>query len=509
MADTTAPGSPVDSVPEELVRSRLGLPSKLAYGFGSVAYGVAGITISSSLLTYYLNRVMGLPAFWVGTVLMLTLMVDAVIDPLIGQFSDRLRGRLGRRHPLMYAAAPITAVVLLLFYHAPLGISPFMLGAYLIVLLVLLRLSISLYEVPSSALAPELTPNYHERTGLMSYRYFFGVIGGLVMNVVLYRVYLNDNAHGGMLNRAAYGDYAMLAGAVIFFSIMISALGTQREVLRFKPLLKKQVTLADMVKQMSITLTNRSLLVVMLSGLLSGVAAGLGASLSLYFQVELWHLNQGQLGYLQFAGLPVSFLAVIIATPISKALGKKHAMIGLFSVSFVTGMIPLFLNLIHVLPSDGSTLVFWVLFIDALIAGTLGITGFIIVSSMVVDIVEDAAVQTGERSEGLLLATNGLLPKFTNAIGVWIGGIVLTVVNFPRDAPQGTVDMDTMRTLAIFYLPIYALMTGLAIGVLGWYRIDKETHERNVATLAEAAARAEEGSEATDGATPSNRPGAF
>lgn len=506
MTDTTAPGAP-PAVPPEAA-PRLGLPSKLFYGFGSVGYGVAGITIASSVLTPYLNRVMGLPAFWVGTVLMLTLMLDAVIDPVIGQFSDNLRSRWGRRHPLMYVSAPLSALCIYFFYNSPHSWSPLALGAYLVVLLVLLRLTISLYEVPSSALVPELTANYHERTGVLSYRYFFGVVGGLVMNVILYRVFLSPAA-GGMINRDGYAKYAILAAAVMFISIIVSSLGTQKVVMTFAQPVKRQITLTDTLRVMAITLTNRSLLVVMLSGLLSGAAAGLGASLSQYFQIELWHLTSAQIANLAFASLPVSFIAVIIATPLSKAFGKKTAMIGLFSVSFVTGMIPLFLNLMHVLPSDGSPLVFWVLFVDALIAGTLGITGFIIVASMVVDIVEDVAVNSGQRSAGLLLAANGLLPKFTNAIGVWIGGIVLTVVNFPRNAPQGTVDMALMRNLAIFYLPIYAVMTGLAIAVLGWYRIDQATHERNLATLAEVAAAAEQRDEADDPTPPANRPGTF
>ena len=491
-SETTAPAA--SSAPV----NRLNLPSKLAYGFGSVGYGVAGVALASSLLTPYLNRVMGLQAIWVGTVLMLTLMLDAVIDPMIGQFSDNLRSRFGRRHPLMYVSAPLSAASVYFFFNSPHEWSPVSLAAYLVVMLVLLRLTISLYEVPSSALAPELTPNYHERTGLMSYRYFFGVIGGLVMNVILFRVYLSPAA-GGMINRTGYANYAVLAAGVMFASIMLSALGTQKAVGNFVPLVRRQVSFAETLRTMTLTLTNRSLLVVMLSGLLSGVASGMGNSLSQYFQIELWHLSSAQIANLAFAGLPGSFLAVAIATPISKWLGKKHAMIGLFSVSFVTGMIPLFLNLLHVLPSDGSSLVFWVLFIDAFVAGTLGITGYIIVSSMVIDVVEDAAVQTGTRSEGLLLAANGLLPKFTAGMGVFAGGVVLQLIHFPTHAPQGTVDAGLMRTLASLYLPIYALMTGLAIAALGWYRIDKDTHERNLATLAEAASAAEQARESGTG----------
>ena len=91
---------------------RLSVSSKVFYGFGSVAFGVATLGLSSAVLQPYLNRVIGLPALWVGTAIMATLILDAFIDPAIGQWSDKLRTRWGRRHPLMYAAAPLVAAAL-------------------------------------------------------------------------------------------------------------------------------------------------------------------------------------------------------------------------------------------------------------------------------------------------------------------------------------------------------------------------------------------------------------
>ena len=78
---------------------RLGTASKLFYGFGSVAFGVKDNGFSYMLLLFY-NQVIGLPATLVGLALMISLVFDAVIDPMIGQFSDNLRTRWGRRHPL-------------------------------------------------------------------------------------------------------------------------------------------------------------------------------------------------------------------------------------------------------------------------------------------------------------------------------------------------------------------------------------------------------------------------
>lgn len=485
-APTTSADAAIAPTSATPAPTRLGVGSKVFYGFGSVAFGVASLGLSSSLLQPYLNRVIGLPALWVGTAIMLSLMLDAVIDPAIGGWSDKLRTKWGRRHPLMYAAAPLVAMACIAFWNSPADWSLSATGMYLIGMLLCLRLSVSLYEVPSSALAPELTTDYHQRTSLFSYRYFFGVVGGLGMNVVLYQVFLSP-ANGGILNKAGYAQYGVLAAAVMAISILVSAAGTHHHIPRLSIPPVRKISLRETVSEVVVTLGNRSLVVVMLSGLCSGVASGMTAALSQYFYLELWGLNAVQISYLAIAGAFASITAVAIAGPVSKIMGKKRAMLTLFTVYLLTSVLPIGLKLMGLMPPNTSPLVFWILLADIFTYTTLVIAGLIIVSSMIADVVEDAAVKTGVRSEGLLFAANGLLPKFTAGIGVFLAGILLTLVAFPTNAAMGTVDPEIMRRLAMIYLPVMAGMTALAIGVLGFYRIDEEGHARNLALLEAAA----------------------
>src|ERR1700743_2795580 len=91
-------------------KSDLGrLRAKVFYGFGSIAYGGKDFGFGTLLLFYY-NQVIGLPAGEVSFAIALVLVFDAFADPIVGQISDGLRTRWGRRHPLMYASAPLVAV---------------------------------------------------------------------------------------------------------------------------------------------------------------------------------------------------------------------------------------------------------------------------------------------------------------------------------------------------------------------------------------------------------------
>jgi GPH family glycoside/pentoside/hexuronide:cation symporter len=469
---------------------KLTFGTKFLYGFGSIAFGVTTLSLTSAVLAPYLNRVIGLPAFWVGTAIMLTLMFDAVLDPLLGQFSDRLRTRWGRRHPLMYLSAPLVALTCVIFWNSPTDWPPEKSGVFLIGMLVVMKFAVSLYEVPNQALAPELTTDYNARTSLFSYRFFFGVVGGLAMNIALYRVFLSPE-NGGLLNRAGYAQYGILAAVVMAVSILVSSLGTHSRIPYLSKPEVRAVPLSQVFREMFGTVTNPSLMVIMLSGFCSGVASGMSTALSQYFYIELWGLKAQALAILPLAGVAASLTGVAIAGPASRWLGKKRAMILLFAISVTAEAIPQGLRLFNLMPPNGSPLVFWILFGDIFLAGTLAISGFIIISSMIADVVEDAAVKTGVRSEGLLMAANGLLPKFTAGFGVFLAGVIITIAAFPAHAPAGSVSPETMRHMSLLYLPFATGMKVLSVLVLFFYKIDKTTHEQNLATLAQAAAVAE------------------
>src|ERR1700748_3199955 len=77
----------------EVTRADLGSwRAKLFYGFGSIAYGVKDFGFGTLLLFYY-NQVVGLPAAELSLAILVVLWVDAFADPIVGQISDNLRTR--------------------------------------------------------------------------------------------------------------------------------------------------------------------------------------------------------------------------------------------------------------------------------------------------------------------------------------------------------------------------------------------------------------------------------
>src|SRR5690242_19790291 len=127
-------------------RPPLTFPIKLAYGFGTLAFGVKS-TLMGLLLLYY-NQIVGLPPHWVSIGLAVTVFFDAFWDPMIGQISDNWRSRWGRRHPFMYFAALPSALTLVALFNPPTGLSEPLLTVYMVVMVLAAKATISMYEVP-------------------------------------------------------------------------------------------------------------------------------------------------------------------------------------------------------------------------------------------------------------------------------------------------------------------------------------------------------------------------
>ena len=470
-------------------RPPLGVSTKINYGLGAIAQGVGAQALATSTVTLFLFQVIGMPVALVTGLITISVIIDAVLDPLLGRWSDGFRSKWGRRHPFMYASALPIAACIFLLWHPPAQLGGAGLAVFVLALLIAVRLFGSLYTIPSDALAPELAPDYHERTGLISFRYYFGLVGGGVMGLVLNLVFLRrDAAHPlGVLNRQGYENFGLLAASATFAAILVSALATHRYIPYLYAAPQRRMSLGQVAREVGSVLTNRSLLVVMLSGLISGVVGGMNGTLGVFYNLHFWGFTPQTGAFLGLvAGLPAALVAVIAAPIVSRALDKKRTMITVFFLSIFTGVIPISLKLVNLMPPITSPWLFTILAADGFVSGTLGLIGFIIIASMIADVVEDAAVKTGVRSEGLLFAANGLLPKFTTAIGILLGNMMLEMVHFPETAQAGrlvAVDPAIMRHLALLQLPVGAVLNLVAIGVLIFYRIDRSTHEANLEAL--------------------------
>lgn len=465
---------------------RVPLGTKIAYGAGAIAYGIKDNGYSVFLLIFY-NQVVGLSAGAVGTVIGLALVFDAFVDPLIGHLSDRTHTRWGRRHPWLYASAVPIALTWLMLWRPPEG-TPQMILGYLLITAILTRAAIAINEVPSLAMAPELTRDYHERTLVLRYRYLFGWIGGLGMLMAAYGFFLKP-PHGALSGPLAAKGFSAfgLAGAIVMaLSVLISAIGTHKR-LAHPPARRiatknLRATLADIRE----TLSNRAFLLLMLAGLFGYTNQGLGFALSNYNLTFVWRFGAGELlvySVCLFAGAVFIFFTV---GPIARALGKKHAAAALMVLAAAANMAPYVLRLAGLFPAPGAETLL-PLFLAFVTLGTaMGIGAMILGSSMMSDVVEASEEKTGRREEGLFFAGALFMQKCSGGLGIFLTGLVLAAAEFPAGAQPGAVAVTIIDDYTLLFVGLtFMLSVGAALAFVR-FPFGQAEHDARLAKLAVA-----------------------
>lgn len=460
------------------------LRTKIFYGLGSVAFGVKDNGFQTILLLFY-NQVVHLPGILVGLAVSIALMIDAFLDPVVGHFSDNLRTRWGRRHPLMYASALPVAITYLLLWNPPQW-SASALFFYLVVVAILVRTLITFYEIPSSALAPELTQDYDQRTSFFGYRLFFAWYGGMTMYALAFLVFLTPDATHkvGQLNQHGYSRYGVTAAIVMVAAILISALGTHK----FIPYLRKPAqrtgTLGDYFREIFRIMNNRAFLNLMLAGIIFYFATGLVFALNTYIQTYLWQLSNVQIFVMSLSTFIAVLLGFILALPVSRRFGKRDGGIVMFLIGLAISIVPLTLRLLGLFLPNGSPALVPTLFAFNAVGSALTIGASIPLLSMLADVAEDSELNTGKRSEGVFFAGSSFMQKTASGLGLLGSGAILWLAGFPTHAVPGRVATRVVEGFALIYLATIVVLYCVSAAILRRFPISREKHQENLRRLA-------------------------
>lgn len=455
------------------------------YGFGSIGVGIKNNLLGTWLLFYY-NAVLGLEAWLVTIAIGIALMIDAISDPFVGVWSDRVRTKWGRRHPFMYGAVIPFALCYYLILQDPGDISDSALFTRLLVLMILMRLAMTFYEVPRGALAPELTKDYDQRNIIAGIGMALGWVGGAGISFIHMEYFLVDSFSNG----AGYQLLAFWGGLGIFISTVITTIGTHSRIPYLYVPPARSFKIRTFFGEAKETLSNRSWIVLFASGCVYALVVGTDTGAGTYYNTYFWEWKPNQISsFAAFQAISVVFIA-LFAPRIAIGRSKKKIAVGIFLTSIVVGPLPMVLKLLEpivgtpLLPSNGTDLLWWILLIHSCALVSIGSLGFIFISSMAMEIVEDVEKTTGRREEGLLGTVSSMIQKLIGAGGVLIAGLIITWAGF--DNPGVTEEMKSGEIInrfaaahvAIgFFLPIISTLLILK------YDIDRKDHLDNVNDL--------------------------
>ena len=459
-----------------------------AYGFGAVAYGVKDAGFGTFLLLFY-NQAVGLPSATVGLVIGAALLIDAFVDPAVGFMSDRTRSRWGRRHPWMYASIAPIMVGYVMLWMPPAGGEATTL-AWLFGFAVIVRTAVSCYEIPSVALTAELSGDYDERTRILSWRYLWGWIGGLSIGLAAWLYFLQPTPEfpNGQLNRGAYLGYGAVAALLMGVAILVSALGTHRQI-PYLPQAGARTarTLRQGFAELREAFRNRAFRILMLAALCAYVNQGVIYALGVYTNTHIWGFTPAT--FVAQGG--TLLIAAVVAFAVAPRLGKRWSKPAIASRVVLAGAffitLPYWLRLAGLPLSPGSPATVPLFLACNMIGTAFNITGFILGASMMADVVEDSEERTGRRDEGLFFAGSFFVQKCTSGVGIFLAGLMLAAAGFPAKAVVGAVPLAVLDRLALIHASTYLVVACIAAFVFRRFPFGRAEHEARLARLAGAA----------------------
>ena len=460
------------------------LKTQLTYGFGAVAYGIKDNGFGYFLLLFY-GTVVGLEPGLVGTAIFIALVFDAISDPIIGYWSDNTRSRWGRRHPFMYAAAVPVAISYWLLWNPP-EWGQTGLFWYLVCLAVLIRTFITLYETPSSALMPELSTDYAQRTSIQAWRQFFGWSGGNFMSVMMFGLLLvpTEQYAIGTLNREGYETYGVISSVLIFLAIVISAAGTHNHSPHLRvPPKRDRRGLTAIFKELFQTLGEKSFMALFAASLFGAMATGLAGAMSYILLTYFWGLSSSQIFIYTSLVFISAGIGLAVAPWFVKRWGKKAAAIRLGAMAFSVAPAPVLLRLVGLMPENGDPILFPLIAVINTIDLGLIIACQAVLYSMVADLVENNELRTGKRSEGVFFAAITFIRKTNQGLGAFAAGIILSLIAFPQGASQAEVSAETLRNLGLWHAPSLLILWSLMLFCISRYQLSQSDHESNLQKL--------------------------
>ena len=460
--------------------------SKLAFGVGQFAEGLKNTAFALFVLFYY-NQVHGLPGTVTGAALFIALLFDAVTDPVAGSLSDNWKGRLGRRHPFMYASALPLGLAFFGLFSPPNGLGQIGLFAWLTTFAILTRGAMTLYHVPHLALGAEMTQDFNERTRIVAYRQFFAALGAAAVFAIGFGWFFAES-RGGRLGAENYPPFALVLAALMVATVWYSAFGTQKEVpflLKLTPKPKRN-PVVQLWLDLAAGFTNRSFRWLFLGVLVVFVMAGVNSALDLYMLEYFWELTGIDMLWVLMASVAGLMVGAFFTHLLLRRAEKRLGLLLGTGVWAVCQVAPVVLRLLDFLPANGDFALFCTLFGFKFVQGVILQQAYVAFGSMMADVADEHELQAGERQEGIFFGAVAFSAKATSGFGTLIGGVGLDIIGWPRGEDVGVrveVSPETLVDLGILYGPVVAGFSLVAIWCFTRYDLTRARHARIRAAL--------------------------
>ena len=439
-----------------------------AFGIGAVGKDMV-YALSASYVMYFYQDILGLSATFVGLILMIARVFDALNDPFMGILVAKTRTRWGRFRPWLLSGTVLNAVVLYALFAAP-SLSGTSLMVYFAIVYILWGTTYTMMDIPYWSMIPAVTSTPQDRESLSVVGRTCAGVGSALIQV---GTLLTVAALGGGSERVGFGRITLIV-AVIFVAAEIVCC------LKVKEHDAGQME-APTIKQMFQALfRNDQAMITVLSILLINSSLYLTANLAIYF-FKYDVSGPGWMGnYTVFTTVGGVFQILgmmVLYTLLRKKLGNTSLFkvaLGLAAAGYALILATCLLGLSSFLPllCVCGALVFAA-------NGILSVLTTVFLSSSV----DYGQLKTGRREESVIFSMQTFVVKAASGVAVFITGVGLDLIGLVGDSSEdGEIVAQSAQTilglrLLMTILPILGLTVAFIFFVRKFTLTDQKVQE--------------------------------
>ncbi|MFP9227906.1 glycoside-pentoside-hexuronide (GPH):cation symporter [Pectobacterium cacticida] len=428
----------------------LTLREKIGYGLGDTASNFVWKS-TMLFLAFFYTDVFGISAAAMGTIFLVSRLLDAITDPLMGMLVDRTRTRYGQFRPyLLWCSVPFGVIMAATFYTPDFSYTGRV--AYAAVTYIALTLVYTAVNVPYCSMPAAITSDSRERHSLQSWRFFMAAVAALIVSGVA----LPMVKFIGQGNEAQ-GYFGAMA--------ILGCLGTIFFLLCFS-FSKENITLnagshANIKEDIKVLWKNREWRIIILFKIVGSAANTIRVGAMMYFVKYVMDRPELAPEFVFYGSL-----AAMLGSLMSERLLGKYDRI---KSCKLTVLIYIVLNaVIFMTPNSSVVLIFSFNMLFMLFFNLTNPLQWLMAS----DIVDYEEYRTGHRLDGLIFSTY----LFAIKMGLAFGGALLGwSLHFAHYQP-GVVIQDPEVSLMVksIFCIIPSLFSAMQIALLFIYKLDSK-----------------------------------
>lgn len=434
---------------------------KFYYGIGNLGYATVSSTLSNFIM-FFGTSVLGISGTLVGIAVSISVMWDAISDPIVGYYSDNCNSSLGKRHPFMLIGilgmCAINLIIWLVPATAPEGIK----FVWILLSLLAVQTFCTCFGTPHLALGLEMSKDPHEQTSIQCSRTIFQLFGMILPTIFMFVFMPSDGGQQGQLVADGYVNTAYASSVICLIFGLITFFGTlKRQVCCPVKIENKKHSFASIFNDFFKILKKKQYRIIILGYSVSLIASSILTAAGMHMFTYCFHFNSQQLSISMGSLILSAVFAQLFWGHASKKLGKKKTLIRGLSI----GILGIFcVWAVFILREFFSTtalfyITFPLIFIIGFGTGVL----YSFPISIFGDIMAKDEELIGTNKTGVYSGIMTLAFKMSNALALVLIGVVLDIIKFSSSSPVQPLSVQNGLGLLVILGTIISLGVSILI----------------------------------------------